>query len=694
MKIKLTILAILAFLGTVEAQLIGSKKIYYGAAYYPEAWDSSQIDRDIRYMKDLNMNVMRIGEFAWSTMEPKEGEYNWKWLHRVIEKLKTNGIDVILCTPTATPPAWMLEKYPSMLLTTSSGEIKKHGARRDCNYASKIYRQKSVEICERMAKEFGAKAGVIGWQTDNEFSLSFDYSAETELLWHQWLQKEYGSVENLNTLWNTILWSQTYSNFGQIPMPRYTKKDGGEASIWHHPSLYFAWKKFSNLQIEEFQKLQEAAIHKHTKQPVTHDSMPGQPVDYEKMMSTCDFMAVNCYHGYRGYDMVPSNYDRMRGRKKGYHWLFETTPGYSGGDRTWYNHEPLGSERAFMWLNYALGGQGGMYWLWQQHRAGQEMVHGAVLSVWGKPFANYQTLKQIGEELKKTSDFQVNNPVKQAKIAILYSHQAQYGLESEPYVGDLKYYGDWSKRFYVPLAASYLHRDVIYPSQDLSPYKFLIVPMLPYASEDFRKRLKIWVENGGTAMIGPMTGYRDKEWAAFTNHATGDLEDWTGTEILERNPISSIPVDPLIPIDLSVTGFSSEKKPVCGLWTESLSSPNGKVLATYKNGLMNNKTAIAETKVGKGKVIVLGTDPGVEVMQFLYKNAAKDLDILPEASGDDNVIVSPRGDKGFIVVNLSNEIRKITIPGISNGVNLINGQKITSDLISLFPYDVVVAQKP
>ena len=186
MKINFLITLFLLTFSQSFSQFIGSKKIYYGAAYYPEAWDTNQIDRDIRYMKDLNMNVMRIGEFAWSTMEPKEGQYNWSWLHRVIEKLKVNGIDVILGTPTATPPAWMLEKYPEMLLTTSSGEKKVHGARRDCNYASKLYRQKSIEITERMAKEFGSKSSVIGWQTDNEFVLSFDYSAETELLWHQW----------------------------------------------------------------------------------------------------------------------------------------------------------------------------------------------------------------------------------------------------------------------------------------------------------------------------------------------------------------------------------------------------------------------------------------------------------------------------------------------------------------------------
>jgi beta-galactosidase len=218
--------------------------------------------------------------------------------------------------------------------------------------------------------------------------------------------------------------------------------------------------------------------------------------------------------------------------------------------------------------------------------------------------------------------------------------------------------------------------------------------MLPFASEEFKARLKKWVEAGGTAILGPMTGYRDKEWAAFTNHATGNLEDWTGIEILERDPISSIPVDPLIPVGLQVEGFSSGKGPVCGLWTESLSAPKGKILATYTDGWLKGKPAIAETRVGKGKVIVLGTDPGKEVLQFLYKKAAAETGILPEAEGDEGVIVSPRGEKGYILVNLTNENRKVTIKGISSGTNLLNGQKIDGDAFTLAPYDVVVASKP
>lgn len=103
---------------------------YFGAAYYPEDWPLEQIDRDIELMLEARMNCMRIGEFAWSSMEPTENEYRFDWLHTVVEKLGAAGIAVIMGTPTATPPAWLTERYPEVLAVSDSGKPLQHGARR------------------------------------------------------------------------------------------------------------------------------------------------------------------------------------------------------------------------------------------------------------------------------------------------------------------------------------------------------------------------------------------------------------------------------------------------------------------------------------------------------------------------------------------------------------------------------------
>jgi beta-galactosidase len=669
---------------------LGDQKLYFGAAYYPETWPEEQIDKDIERMKELNMNVMRMAEFSWSKMEPEEGRYDFEWLHKIIEKLHANGIDVILGTPSAAPPIWMWEKHPEIARTDDMGVKKIHGDRRSTSYTNETYRQKSAEIAERMAREFGNKPGVIGWQTDNEFGYSPDYSEETEKRWHEWLRKKYNSIENLNQLWATDLWSQTYNDFKQIPMPL--------SHIWHHPSLRFEWARFTNDMIVEFQDLQLAAIRKYSDLPITHDTMPGQRVDYEKLMEDVDYMSVNNYHSWEAYDRIVSNYDRMRGYKKGYYWLFETAPNNSGGGpegRTWFLHQPDGSMRAALWMNYALGGQGAMYWLWRQQRAGQEMVHGAVISAWGKPAANYDDIKELGEELKKSSDFLMNNPVTPAKIAVIYSHESENGFRTENYVNDLGYYNEWTYRFFLPFQDAYLHRDVIAPSFDLDPYKIVFAPLLPYISDDLRSRMKEWVHQGGTLVLGPMSGYRTGHWTSFTEQALGDIEDWMGITVESRIPIGLEEQEESKEVLLEWNKELGFEPNQALLWSEALSTDKGKILASYKKGMHDGEPAIIENKVGKGKVVFLGTDPGRENLREMFLRYASEQDIEPLASGDKGVVVAPRGtknQKGKVLVNIMNEQRSISLPKKETYTDILTGEKITGSL-RLEPYEVKVLRK-
>ncbi|MBC7914348.1 MAG: beta-galactosidase [Pyrinomonadaceae bacterium] len=667
-----------------QQKFIGANKIYYGVSYYPELWDESCLDTDIERMKDLHMNVVRMGEFAWSKMELREGVYDFKWLHRVIDKLHKNGIDVILGTPSATPPNWMWEKYPDIARIGDDGLKSTSGARRNTNYTNPIYIAKSIAIAEAMAIEFGKNPGVIAWQIDNEFNFDFDYSTSTNAKWQSWLQDKYKSIDRINRLWVTDLWSQTYTSFSQIPMPSDRTN--------HHPSLRFAWTEFMNDVIVAFQYAQIAAIKKHSKLPITHDTMPGQRVDYEKLTADEDFGAVNNYHNYKIYDRVVSNYDRMRALGKGY-WLFETTPNYSGGNITWFNHEPMASVRAALWMNYALGGQGSMFWLWRQQPAGQEMAHGAIYSTWNKPAANYDIINQLGSELEKTSSFLMGNPVMEAKIGIFYSHQSENGLRVESIIDGLKYYTDWSNRFYQPIQDAYLHRDVIYPSHNLDNYKLIIAPLMPYMGDDLKRRLKIWVQKGGILIIGPMTGYRTNDWTAFTDYATGDLETWTGVQTESRIPLalSEHPQVSLLWNDALKLGST---KPF--LISDALSSKNGKVLATYKGSMHDKKPAIIECAVGKGKVVTLGTDPGKDALTAIYLKYAQELEIETLASGDKGVLVVPRGNdkvRGVILVNLTEEDKSILLnKKFNRTADLITGHSLDVTKITLKPFEIQVLQ--
>ena len=192
-----------------------------GAAYYPEDWNESEQTHDIAWMKKAGLKAVRIGEFAWSCMEPKEGEFRFDWLRRVMDRLYEAGIDVVLGTPSATPPIWLEEKDPSMNRLDADGHQETHGGRRHCCSNNPVYVKYSLRIAEEMAKELGHHPALIGWQIDNEISIKNGgcYCDSCRKEFYRYLEGKYGTVENLNARWNLTPFSQAYERFDQIPLP-------------------------------------------------------------------------------------------------------------------------------------------------------------------------------------------------------------------------------------------------------------------------------------------------------------------------------------------------------------------------------------------------------------------------------------------------------------------------------------------
>lgn len=663
--------------GQSSLNYIGQEKLYYGVAYYPESWELETVDEDIRLMKQANINVVRMSEFAWSMMEPEEGNYQFNWLVDVIKKLKKADIDVVLGTPSATPPVWLSRKHPEIYVVRSDGSKKGPGARRNVKYNSRIYNQYVEKICLELSKAVQGLDGVIGWQTDNEFHLTSDYSEETKKDWHEWLKTKYSDIESLNAIWATELWSQHYDSFEDVPLDN-------SPDIWHHTSLRYEWALFCNHQVVKFQDIQLKAIRTYSDAPITHDAMPGQNLDYPKLFENLDFVATNFYHNFSAYNRVQSNYDRIRAYNKKMHWVFETAPNHSGGGpkgNTWFIHQPEGSVKAIIWLNYALAGQGTVFWLWRQHRAGQEMPHGAFISAWGKPMANFEELSELGKELRDNSDLLMEYAVEPAEIGLFYSHKADMGLRIEQTYNGLRYYTDWTSRFYRPLSDAFLHRDVVNEYSDLSNYKVLAAPMLPNIDEGLNQKLKAFVVNGGVLLLGPMSGYRSKYWTANTSSALGIMNEWTNLEVEYRLPIDNYNKDILQPMTLELQPelFKDLNTGTTDLWTESILINNGeKVLASYNSGYLKNRPAIVEKAVGKGKVVYIGTDPGYDAMKQIYLHYSKEVGVTSLATGDKDVVVVPRIKKGdkpyYFIVNLTKDEKEINFKTkISN--NLLNNRK-------------------
>ena len=576
-----------------------------GAAYYPEAWPEEAQPRDIAMMGRAGITVVRIGEFAWKKMEPREGEFDFQWLHRVINRLEEAGIRVILGTPSATPPLWLEEMDPEMRMVKENGMAMQHGGRRHCCSNNPTYRRYSARIAERLVREFGRHPNVIGWQIDNEIA-AFDgcWCSHCRKGFAEYLKKRYTTIENLNAQWNLNLFSQTYDRFDQIPRPL--------PHTWHSPHLKFEWNRFLAQSHVDFVKMQADIMHQYTAAPVGTDMMPVFNEDYEQMNAFLDVVQYNHYDDEQSISRELFWFDYMRGVKDRPFWVTETATCWNGATSTPSNLRPEGFCRLNSWLPVVLGAEANLYWLWRQHWAGHELMHGAVLYASGQPMHIFPEVRQSAAEFEICGEFLSNTRIK-TDFAMMVSSRNDYLMKEQEVVweeGSHAWETAYTKRLYKayqPLAELGIRPDVIPPGKDLSKYRLLYTPFLLTLEEaDLPERIEAWVRQGGTWIAGPMTDIRNHIGAHYQDRETGILERLTGAKLLYQVPDGEHRV-PCRWNDGSP--FRAEK------WLQLFDAPeDAQVLVTadgYYSALAG-KALVFRKQLGKGTILVLGTLPSQE----------------------------------------------------------------------------------
>lgn len=651
---------------------------YLGAAYYPEDWPTEQIDQDIDLMQRAGMNVMRIGEFAWSCMEPHEGDFQLEWLHRVVDRLAVAGIATIMCTPSATPPIWLTEKYPETLFVREDGSRVQHGSRRHTCPNSPVYRQLCTRIVERLAKEFGNNPNVIGWQIDNEvYAYYGNRMCRCPVCmerFQEWLLDRYGSIENLNKAWGTNLWSQTYETFEQIPYP--------EKDVWHHPSLQSAWDAFADHSYQAFVASQAVVLHQHVSQPVGTDMMMITGIDHWKINEHLDVVQYNHYHFRESlyHSIFWFNYLRPIKPQTPF-WNTETATGWGGGVFTTGYCQP-GFCRANSWLPIALGGEANCYWLWRQHWTGHELMHGAVVSSSGRPLHMFGEVQEISSGYHRASDFLTRTKPAPAQVGIHCSNQASITFKNQPMVQGFDYLRDLVDFIHQPLVSKQYHVDVISPAASLEQYRILVSAYLPWLDEaGLSGRLRKWIEEGGIWIVGPLSDCRNADWGKYTHAPFGWLEEWTGLYCHYQ-----IPGDPEnFEIRWSDGRLSSGQ-----LWFDAFDTTDQEVLAEYTQNELAGKAAITTTQVGKGMICVVGCGLPPTDWVNLFEQLAKPAGIQPALEATDNLLVVPRqgaGLDGYVVVEYANRPGRIKVP---NGMVEILTEQSCTGWVDVMPYQVKI----
>ena len=583
-----------------------------GAAYYPECWDEEQQIADVEYMKKAGITVVRIGEFAWSQMEPQEGDFRFAWLRRVMNRLAQAGIGVILCTPSATPPIWLEEMDPTMMRRDDGGRTMQHGSRRNACSNNETYRFYAARIAQKLGEKFGKDPQVLGWQVDNEIYLNGNgcFCATCRAKFTRYLRERYGTIQELNRRWGLSTWSQTYDRFDQVPP--------ATSYVWHNPHLKLEWLRFNSLSHVDFIRMQVDILHRYTKAPVGTDVVPMSAIDHAAIADFTDILQFNHYTNEDELEQVTWWFDYMRSLKDRPFWVTETSTCWNGATYPLAGLRPEGFCRANSWLPIVLGGEANMYWLWRQHRAGHELMHGSVLQASGQPIYAFGEVAQTGAEYHRASAFLTATTVV-ADTAIMKSTLNEQMFEFQPIAPPVRDGGlPVDREIHRAVTRAGIRPDVIAPSKDLSRYRLLFTPaMMTLEEGDVRERIVRWVENGGTWVVGPLTDLRDELGAHYPDRQTGSLEKLIGCRLIQQC------TDPKHYLTCRWTQSGELFQPQRWLELfEAAGDAESLVEVSQGHTALVGKSLLLRKPYGQGTILVLGTLPAPEDLARVITLAA------------------------------------------------------------------------
>ncbi|PLV59924.1 beta-galactosidase [Thermotoga sp. KOL6] len=623
-----------------------------GVCYYPEHWGIEKVEEDFRRMKELGIEYVRIGEFAWSRIEPERGKFNWEWLDETLDIAEKVGLKIILGTPTATPPKWLIDEHPEILPVDKYGHKKNFGSRRHYCFSSPIYREEVKRIVFIIARRYGKHPAVVGWQTDNEYGCHDTvrcYCQECKEAFQKWLEKKYeGDIRKLNEAWGTVFWSQEYRSFREIELPNLTPADP-------NPSHVLDYYRFASDQVVEFNKLQVEIIREFSPgRFVTHNFMAGfTDFDHYKLSRDLDFSSWDNYplghtlvfmklkgmeqnpFDRTGYpDLISFSHDLYRGMGKGKFWVMEQ----QAGPVNWapYNLWPgKGAIRLWTWQAFAHGAEVVSYFRWRQAPFAQEQMHSGLLTPDSTPTLYFQEIKKVFEEL---NTLDLHESVK-SDVALVFDYEADWVFSIQPH-GEGVHYLDLVLRFYTALRRLGLNVDVVPPGVSLDDYKLVVVPSLPIVREEY---LSVFEKVGGLLVFGPRSGSKTESFRIPKEMPPGPLKKLIPLEVIQVESMG---------LKHTETLRWGGKSYSVNVWREMVRSDVPETLASFEDnlgGVFKNKN-----------VFYLSFWPPVEFLTDFFEKLALERGLIVKKLPE-GICLQKRGRFTF-VFNFTSEEIPLEIP--------------------------------
>lgn len=646
-------------------QMVDYSSIHFGTDYYPEHWPKERWETDARLMKAMGIKVVRMAEFSWHKMEPQEGAYCFDWLEDILAILEKYGIKAILGTPTAAPPAWLVNKYPDILPVDKQGITRGFGGRHHDCQSNQNYRRYIAKIVTAMADQFATNPNVIGWQIDNELGNSHQdlcMCDSCRTAYQKWLKKKYGSIDVLNKAWGTYFWSQEYNSFEEIFTPKITA--AGE-----NPSAMLDWKCFCSDLIVDFQQMQINIIReKCPNHFITHNFMGfSDVVDYFDLGEKLDFVS---HDQYPGLSVTTKNYelsaglDLMRGIKGQTYWIMEQQAGITGWQTMGRNPAP-GQLSTWAFQSIVHGADSIVFFRWRTCTAGTEQYWHGILPHSGNPGRRYFELQKLIEKMNLYMD-EMKNSMPRCEVAIVFSYRQDFAIHIQPQHPELKYIEQLTK-YYEALYKNNIPVDFIQDDADFTKYKLVIEPLQYLMNPKLEKRYFDYVEQGGHLILTMRTGVKDPHNICMSDRELpGKLGDLCGIEVLEYDCLN----------DVQVKVRWSQKELVGNKWADIITLKKAAVLATYGSEFYAGSACITENNYGAGKAYYVGTEPERELMKIFMEYVAKGANISSLGRSDDGVELMIREDdcnQWIFVMNYGSNASSYQVP---DGYELVIGEKV------------------
>jgi len=633
-----------------------------GVCYYPEHWPDDQWITDAQQMRQAGISIVRIAEFAWALMEPSQGNYDWVWLDDVIQALSAEEHEIVLCTPTAAPPAWLIQNHPEILPVDEEGRRLRFGSRRHYCPNNPNFQHHTEKIVRAMAERYGDHPSVIGWQIDNEFACYIPrcYCDICVEKFRTWLKGKYETIETLNQAWGTIFWSQTYAEWGQIEPPNLTVAEPNPSHVLDYNQFYSdVWIAYQDIQISSLRHLIPNT------QFITHNIIGDlKDIDYHELAKNLDFISWDSYPtGYAemgGADLYHPGENRpadayaydlgdplitgfyhslTRGLKQAPFWIMEQQTGMINWSRNNTGVRP-GALRLWAWQALASEAEAVVYFRWRASRFGLEQHHAGLRQHDGGPDVGYGDLLSMVAE-RELMDQIAEKPIK-APIAILLDYNDLWAINLQPHRQGFNYLR-YLFVYYRACQRLGLNVDLVSAEADWSGYKILLAPTAHLGSEELAQKMDDFAHQGGTLMLGIRSGFKTNTNLVTDQPLPGVFQKLVGATVTQWH---SLPPEVSYQLQSEIPNISG----VATFWAESLDpASNTKELASYTVEPFLGKAAITQNQLGDGVIYYYGFYPSIEQATAFVRHLTSQHEIDTLEDLPSGLIAIRRGDATLLL---------------------------------------------